>query len=321
VVTALVLARSTIGRDLFNEWDAQIWAPWQKAPTSWMIAGLVGTVITVAAVRSSRDQFRRHRDRLVAGAIAATGVIELALSWLAVVIGMVVAIFSGATYLEDGFVDWYQLVQLVVLVAIALVVGLPSFRRSAARSIAWASTLYLIPVMVVAVFFPAPLPGVSVATSVQVAVVLLIAAFALALWNVILPTRRVGWRVVARLAVVPFVVVHAGLLLPAVLNWSARYVLVVAGIISLVFLLPKIAADPRRRALDLIGASSGVLLGVIVAVLALPSIFKDEVYTVFGTLWLSVTVMTGLVLELQPRATAGDVDAVDGPRAVDVPAA
>jgi hypothetical protein len=321
VVIALVLARSTIGRDLFNEWDAQIWAPWQKAPMSWVIAVFVGTVITVAAVRSSRDPFRRHRERLVAGSIAATGVMELALSWLAVVIGMVVAIFSGATYLEDGFVDWYQPVQLVVLVVIALVVALPSFRRSAARSIAWASTLYLIPVLVVTVFFPAPLPGVSVATSVQVTVVLLIAALALAMWNAVLPTRRVGWRVVARLAIVPFVVVHAGLLLPAVLNWSARYVLVAAGVVSLMFLLPKIAADPRRRALDLIGASSGVLLGVIVAVLALPSIFKDEVYTVFGTLWLSVTVITGLVLELQPRAAAGDIDTVDDPRAVDVPAA
>jgi len=176
-------------------------------------------------------------------------------------------------------------------------------------------------VMVVTVFLPAPPPGVSIATSVQVAVILLVAALALAVWNAMRPARRVGWRVIARLSVVPFVVVHAGLLLPAMLNWSARYVLVAAGVVSLVFLLPKVAADPRRRALDLIGASSGVLLGVVVAVLALPSIFKDELYTVFGTLWLSVTVITGLVLELQPRGAGGDVDRIDGPRTVDVPAA
>jgi hypothetical protein len=320
VVVALVLIRLTVARGVFSEGDAQLWAPWQKQPMSWVLALLVASLIAVTAVRSSRRPLRRHGDRLVAGVIAATGVMELALSWLAIVVGMVVAILSGASYLPDGFVEWYQFVQLAVLVAVAVLVCLPVFHRTAARTVAWASTLYLIPVLVLMVSIAAAPRWFSVATAVQVSLLLLVVAVVLAVWNVVRPTMQVGWRVVARLAIVPFIVVHAGLLLPAVLNWSARYVLIAGAVVSLLFFLPKVAADPRRRALDLIGASSAVLLGLVVAVLALPSIFKDEVYTLFGTLWLSVTVITGLVLELEPRGEQPEPDTAEDPLARDASA-
>jgi hypothetical protein len=315
VVAALVVMKLTVARGVFSEGDAQLWAPWQKAPMSWALALLVAFLITVGAVRSSRKPLRRRGDRLVAGVIAATGVIELALSWLAIVVGMVVAIVSGALYLPDGFVEWYQFVQLALLIAVALLVCLPVFHRTAARSVAWASTLYLIPVLVLMVSIASAPRWFSVATSVQVSLLLLVVAVGLALWNVIRPNTQVGWRVIARLAIVPFIVVHAGLLLPAILTWSARYVLIAGALVSLLFFLPKVAADPRRRALDLIGASSAVLLGLVVAVLALPSIFKDEVYTLFGTLWLSVTVITGLVLELEPRGGQPEPDTAEDPLA------
>ncbi|MFE6257192.1 hypothetical protein [Agromyces sp. NPDC057865] len=321
IVLGLVILRSTVANGLFNESDAEIWTPWQKAPTSWVIAASVAMFIALAAVRSSIRPFRRYGERLIAGTIAATGVLELVLSWVAVVIGMIVAIVSGANVLPDAWVDWYQPVQLAIIVLLAVVACLPAFRRTASRAIAWASALYLIPALLLIVFIANAPSWYSVATSVQVVLVLLAIAIALGLWNLVGRTHSVGWRVVARLAVVPLVVVHAGLLLPAVLDWSARYVLIVGAVLSLLLFLPKVAADPRRRALDLIGASSAVLLSFVVAVMALPSTFKAETWGVTGTLWLPITVITGLVLELEPRLFSGSGEtAAEGRREVDASA-
>lgn len=303
-VAVLMLARFTVARNLFNESDARLWDPWAKAPMSWMLASVIGTVIAIAAVRSSVKPFRRYGERRVLGVIAGTGVMNLALSWLAIIAGMTVAVFDGSGNIHDGLIDWYLVLQLIALCVLAGIVCLPRFHRTAGRTIVWVSWLYLTPFLVFVVFLAAnPPPWYSIGTSVQVAVVLLVVALALAAWNALSANRRVPWRVVVRLAAVPFIVVNAGILFPAILDWSARYILIVGALISIVFLLPRVAADPNRRALDLLGASSAVLLAFAVTVIALPSIFKDETWAVFGTLWLTVTVMTGLVLDLEARPT------------------
>jgi len=303
VVAVLILARFTVARSLFNESDALLWAPWAKAPMSWVLAALIASVIAFAAIRSSANPFRQYGERLVSGVIAGAGVLELVLSWFAVIVGMTVAIFTGSKEVYDGFLDWYNVPQLLLLCALVGIVSLPRFHRTGGRTIGWVSGLYLLPYLLFVVFFAIAPPWYSVATSVQVTMVLLVVAFALALWNTVSATRRVRWGVVVRLAAVPFIVVNAGLLLPAVFDWSARYLLIVGALISLLFLLPKVAADPRRRAHDLLSASSAVLLAITVALLALPSILEQDTWTLFGTLWLTVTVITGLVLNLEARPT------------------
>ena len=47
---------------------------------------------------------------------------------------------------------------------------------------------------------------------------------------------------------------------------------------------------------------AAALLVVTVALLALPSVLREETFTLFGTLWLSVPVITALVLEFEPRS-------------------
>ena len=97
VVAVLILARFTVARSLFNESDALLWAPWAKAPMSWVLAALIASVIAFAAIRSSANPFRQYGERLVSGVIAGAGeVLELVLSWFAVIVGMTVAIFTGS---------------------------------------------------------------------------------------------------------------------------------------------------------------------------------------------------------------------------------
>jgi hypothetical protein len=74
---------------------------------------------------------------------------------------------------------------------------------------------------------------------------------------------------------------------------------------------------------DLLKASSVVLLALTVALLALtvallalPSIFNEQSCAVFGTLWLTVTVITGLVLEVEARPKT-PADLRDDPTSLD----
>ena len=118
----------------------------------------------------------------------------------------------------------------MVISALLVFVLLPSFRRTAARSIALVTALYLAPFFIFMIFLQAAPPDwYSIADPVQITLVLLGLALLMAVWNSLSPSRPVAWWVIIALAVVPFIVVHAGLLLPAIFEWSSRYVLIAAG--------------------------------------------------------------------------------------------
>jgi hypothetical protein len=90
--------------------------------------------------------------------------------------------------------------------------------------------------------------------------------------------------------------VHAGWLLPAAWSGLGRIALVVGVVLAVLFLLPKLAADRDRHALDLLAASGGQLLALVVFLLALPSFLDDPQIIVLGLFWLSVAVIAALTV-------------------------
>ncbi|WP_427016596.1 hypothetical protein ACQCSX_17975 [Pseudarthrobacter sp. P1] len=308
VVLAVVLAaaavlalRFTVARGIFSEYDGRIWDPWHKLPMSWIHAAAVASLLAFIAVRSARRPLIRRGVRRVSSAISVAGILQLALSWIAVVVGMAVTAVSGASYLPDGWVDWYPLIQLAILVSLGIVVLWPRFHGTAGQWIALSTVLYLVPVLVLVVFDSALPPWYSIATAVQITLLLTVIATVLALGACVYPRWRIDSNVVLGLAVVPLVVIHAGMLLPAAWSGAARFLMVALALASLLLFMPPVAADPHRRSLDLLKASGALLLGLTVYVLALSWFqFTDESFTTLGTLWLSVTVIAALTFRSVP---------------------
>jgi hypothetical protein len=130
---------------------------------------------------------------------------------------------------------------------------------------------------------------------------------AVALVGVVVPAvRRVlGPGLVARLAIVPLVAVHAGWLLPAAWSEFGRVVVVVGVLVALLFLMPTASADRERHGHDLLAASRGQLFALVVFVLALPALLDDPQLVVLGVFWLSIPVLTALTVRI------ADDDAVE----------
>ncbi|HEV7743153.1 MAG TPA: hypothetical protein VGO65_12130, partial [Pseudolysinimonas sp.] len=83
-----------------------------------------------------------------------------------------------------------------------------------------------------------------------------------------------------------------------------RVVIVLAVLAALLLFMPKVAADPRRHALDVVRASWLQLLVLVVYALAQPSLFEDATQSTLGVLWLSVTAMAALSFDTARADTA-----------------
>ncbi|HEV7740901.1 MAG TPA: hypothetical protein VGO65_00640, partial [Pseudolysinimonas sp.] len=140
------------------------------------------------------------------------------------------------------------------------------------------------------------------ATPVQVAILLLAAAFALCVWNLIIPRREINPSLVVRLAIVPLIAVHAGWLLPAAWSGLGRIVVVVTVLLALAWFMPPVAADRMRHGFHVLSASVAQLLTLVVFLLAIPSLFADGALTVLGLLWLSVPIIAALTIDTKKLA-------------------
>jgi hypothetical protein len=307
VVVVLTALRLTVARDLFPTPDPRLWTPLETPPISWLHAALVAGLVVVLAARSVRHPLRRSQERRMTAALAVAGNAELAAGVAVILAGMVISAASGdfvAPGIPSVVVAALKFGGVVVITAVAL---LPAFRGTVARTLALITGAYLVPLTLQGLLREGEPDVVGfAATPVQVALLLL----AVAVVGVVFPAvrRMLGSALTVRLAVVPFVAVHAGWLLPAAWTDLGRIVLVVGVVLALLFLLPPLAADRERHALDLLGASAGQLLALVVFLLALPSFLDDPQLVVLGLFWLSVAVVAALTV----RTAAAEEPAASG---------
>jgi hypothetical protein len=300
-VVVLVVLRLTVARDLFPSPDPELWSPFAKAPISWLHAVAVGALVVAVAARSVRQPLRRSRERRVTAALAVAGNADLALGLAVILVGMVLAVVLGGVVIPDVSAIAVAALKLAGVVAITVVALLPPFRGTAARALAIVSGAYLVPLTLngllgaAGVALPPGLAGYP-ASPVQVLLVLLVVAVV----GVVVPAvrRSFGTGLVVRFAVVPIVAVHAGWLLPAAWSDTGRIVLVVGVLLAVLFFLPPLAEDDDRHALDVLSASGGQVLALVVFALALPSFLNDSQLVVLGLFWLSVAVIAALTVRV-----------------------
>lgn len=312
VVAAVVLTglRLTVARDLFPDPDPALWTPLGQPALSWVHAAIVAALVVLVAARSVRHPLRRSRERRVTAALAVAGNADLAAGVIVILAGLVVAAASGEFFAPDIPPVAVAVLKVAGVVVITLVALLPPFRGTAARALAVVTGAYLVPLTLHGLLVEAGValpPGVAgfPATPVQVTLLLLVVAVVGAAVPAV--RRALGAALVVRLAVVPLVAVHAGWLLPAAWSELGRLVLVVGVVLALLFLLPELARDRDRHAVDLLTASGTQLLALVVFLLALPSFLDDPQLVVLGLFWLSIAVIAALTV----RTTHGAEPAAD----------
>lgn len=309
-VVVVVALRLTVARDLFPPPDPVLWSPLEKAPVSWLHAAGVAALLVALAARSVRRPVRRSRERRITAALAIAGNADLAAGVVVILIGMLVAAVVGGFFIPEVPPVVVAALKFAGVVAVTAIALLPPFRATAARTLAVVSGAYLVPLTLngllgaLGVALPPGLAGYP-ATPVQVMVLLL----ATAIVGAVVPGLRqaLGTGLVVRLAVVPVVAVHAGWLLPAAWSGAGRVVFVVAVLLAVLFFLPPLAADPGRHAIEVLGASAGQVLALVVFVLAIPSFLDDPQIIVLGLFWLAVAVIAALTVR-----TESDEDAAAG---------
>jgi hypothetical protein len=301
----IVVLRLTVARELFPVPDPQLWTPFDRPLVSWAIAAVVAGIIVVVAIRASVAPLTRFGERRVVAILAGLGNLELIGSLLVILIGMIVAILTAAVFLPTAWMVFVPLAKFIGVVILALIVLLPAFRGTAARWIGLSAAIFLAAstlntaLITGGVRLPSALDAFP-ATPVQVLLLMLLAAVALAVWNLVRPDRRVNPSLVVRLAVVPLIAVHAGWLLPAAWSELGRVVVVIAALAALFWLMPPVAADRTRHGYAVLSASLAQLLVLAVFVLAIPSLFADGALTVLGLLWLSVPIIAALTIDTEP---------------------
>jgi hypothetical protein len=301
VAAAIVLAalRLTVARDLFPSPDPELWSPFAKAPISWLHAAAVAALVVAIAARSVRRPLARSRERRVTAALAVAGNADLAIGVAVILLAMVLAAVLGGFVIPDVPPVVVAALKFGGVVAITVVALLPPFRGSASKALAVVSGVYLVPLTLngllggLGVTLPPGLAGYP-ASPVQVMIALLVAAVV----GVLVPVARraFGAGLVVRFAVVPIVAVHAGWLLPAAWSPAGRIVLVVGVLVAVLLLLPPLAESGERHALDVLTASGGQVLALVVFTLALPSLIDDSQLVVLGLFWLSVAVIAALTV-------------------------
>jgi len=310
-VVVVVALRLTVARALFPPPDPELWSPLAKAPISWLHAAAVAALLVVVAARSVRAPLRRARERRVTAALAVAGNADLAVGVVVILAGMVLAALVGGFFTPDVPLVVVAALKFLGVVAVTVVALLPPFRGTAARALAVVSGAYLIPLTLngllgaAGVTLPEGLAGYP-ASPVQV----MLALVAVAVVAAVVPALRValGTGLVVRLALVPLVAVHAGWLLPAAWTELGRVVFVVGVLLAVLFFLPRLAEDRDRHALDVLVASGGQALALVVFALAIPSFLDEPQVVVLGLFWLAVAVIAALTVRVADSESDGPAE-------------
>lgn len=300
----IVAARYTVLRGLFGEYDELLWA-FRIAP-SWIHAAAVAAAIVAVALASTRRPLARVGRRLATAGFGAAAALELVLLGPLVITIAVSSILTGsAVDVSDVALAAAPWVSVGIILLLAIVVAHPVFAGSAGRWMTWLGALYVLPGGMASAAGPAwdDIPAFW-AKPPQVAGLLAVGAAVLFVAALLRPHLGIPRRLILRLAIIPLVAVHATALLPA--PWESalgRTVLVIGLVVAVLLFAPVATADPVHRGERLLRRTTAQLAGLVVFVLALPSVLRGETFEIAGTLWLAIPVAAVLCLTLVPRST------------------
>ncbi len=299
---AVVALRYTALSGIFGELDGLLW---RLAPSlSWIHAALVAVAITAVVVRSTRRPLRRVGRRVATAVFGVAAAIQLVfLGPLVLVLAVTAILLGSGVDLSDVVLAVAPWLSVALVVSLALAVAHPVFAGSAGRWMTWVGAFFVLPGAVASAAGPAfdAVPSFW-AKPPQVVALVVVAAGILLVAGLVRPAFAVPRRTILRLALVPLVAVHATALLPA--PWESllgRAVLVVGVVLGTLLLAPPRSSDPLVRGRRLLTRTTAQLAGLVVFVLALPSVLSTETFGIVGTLWLAIPVAIGLSVTVVPR--------------------
>src|SRR5690606_11603932 len=159
----------------------------------------VAATLVVAAIRSARHPLRRIGQRRVTAGLALLGNLHLVFTAVLILIALGMAAVGDV----DVPAEWGPVVPWLKVAGVALLglgMLLPPLRGTSARWIGIVAALFLIPnTLGTAMGLPAGFPP----SPVQVAMLIVLAALVLAVWNLFRRAPRPS--VIARLAAVPVI--------------------------------------------------------------------------------------------------------------------
>lgn len=303
IAGAAVALRLTLLRHLFPEPDPQLWFPWDRLWASWLFAALVAATLVAVAIRSARHPLRRIGQRRVTAALALLGNLHLVFTAVLIVIALGMAAVGDV----DVPAEWGPVVPWLKVAGVALVglgMFLPQLRGTSARWIGIVAALFLIPNTLATAM---GLPAGFAPSPVQVAMLIVLAALVLAVWNLFRRAPRPS--VIARLAAVPVIAVHAGWLLPAIWTEFGLALGVAITVVSQLLLQPPAARDNATHSVRMMTSAASQLLAFGIALVAAPSLLDDPGLIVLGLIWLSVVVVAALSFEtVEPDVYTEDAD-------------
>lgn len=312
-VVALLLLRFTVARTVFDDdgalGDAALWS--LRSPESWPLAAAVGGLIVWLAFRSESAPLRESGLGWAVGALTAGG------SYAFVATGILSVLFLGnvafgwqiggaAEFVSCGPYDCVATAGVLGVVAITPLLFLPRFRGTVGFAVALVGVPFVLagtiaPLLIAAV--PSLPTFWATPTEVVLAIVLACVVIVICQWCGRLTSLPVV--VLIRLLVYPVVVVHAALLVPAVLGTGlAKPIAMGLVVLSVVLLLPPVSSDRRRQTAVVATASAAALF----AALGLLTPARSEGWTALAQmsalLMLSIPVTVALVVRTRPRESA-----------------
>ena len=312
---ALIVVRFTIAQALFDgntvSGDAALWS--LRSPESWPLAAAIAGLVVWLAFRSEASPLRPDGLGWAIGALTAGGAYAfVAAGALAVLFLGEVAfgwdVTAAAQFVSCGPFDCVPVAGVLGAVAIAPMLFIARYRGTVGFAVALVGVPFVLagtaaPLLVEAT--PSIPTFWATPSEVVLAIVLACAVIIVAQWFGRLRSFPVA--VLIRLLVYPLVVLHAALLVPAVIGAGFAKPLAMGVILlSFVLLLPPVSADRRRQTAVVAGASVAALSAAIALLTPAHSEEWTALAQTSALLLLSIPVTVALVV--RTRADAGDDD-------------
>ncbi|MFC0678145.1 hypothetical protein ACFFGH_09865 [Lysobacter korlensis] len=313
-VVALLYAVRFVWLSGFFAGDAMIWR-W-AGPETWPHALLVAGVLVAVVVRSEAAPVR-PRGRISVFLVLITAVslgVSVASVWGGLVV-LVDLVFPGGFGTIDGVLAVLGTPVVLPAVAGALVfVVLPACRHSMGRMVSLVAVVHLLPLAISEPWDPSlssPLleRWFAPATMVLAASVLIVAA--LLVIKTLRPGSAIPIPALIRLLVLPFVAVHALVLLPAALELElAPVVAAVGAVLALLVFRRPVAADRWAQSGNVLGATTAAVFTLTVFAFSLADPEFVSQTDPVAILWLVVPLAAALCLSR--RAPSRDAEGGGG---------
>jgi len=296
------------------------WRPRLNQPLSWLHAGVVAALILSVVARSWRRPLEGRGFRPLAAVIAAG-------SALGYLVGTIVGVLAtAATALNPtadpawlfavagSLIDSLDLIQLALAAVIVVSAAIWTLRRRP-----WSTGWYLW--LLAGVWLLPPLLGIALpdqpvtfwATPGQVDTLITVGVAGYAILAATRGELRSRATLMARLLVIPFLVINGARLIPA--SWTQGLLglgVVASAVVALALDAPRVSADPRRhqRTVTALVASQLALITTFVYLVA-DAALSGQLDTAAEGAWLWLAIPVAGVLAARARP-APFVDPVPG---------